>query len=221
MKRVGMAAAALAALVGLSGCGNDPETKENPFTLAFDSAKGNIKLGKKGQGPAPQLTRDVINQIKVPLKLATLESRGVSGGVVQIGRNGADITWATADQIAVVMRGDVVRGTRGLGEDIMSATIPSESELRSSGHVTQRVYYHLDGNDQTVRAKYSCDIVARGVESLEIVQLRYSASHFAEVCKGDHGSFTNEYWFVGGGKIIQSRQWISPSVGFMKLQTLK
>ena len=165
--------------------------------------------------------RAAIDQVQGPLLLATLESRGLSGALVPIGQNGADTTWASADEVAVIMRGGVVRGTRGLGEDLMSAAIPDESALRRDGGSGQRAYYHLDGDDQTVRRSYSCTSHAQGAASLVIVERPYRATRFEERCRGDDGGFTNEYWFLADGRLIQSRQWIGPSVGFLRLQRLK
>lgn len=219
MKRLGMTLAAVLALGGLTGCGNDPESRESPFSMAVDTTRSKVK-GRQSAAAAP-LTRAAVEQVPGPLILATLESRGVRGAIFPAAQNGRTTTWATADQRSVIMDGPVVRGTRGLGEDMMSAAIPSVVELSRGGHVTHREYYFVDGNDQTVRQKYSCDIMAQGSESIEIVERRYNTARYAEVCRGQNGTFTNEYWFAGGTKIVQSRQWISPSVGFLKLQTLK
>ncbi|WP_212522952.1 YjbF family lipoprotein [Actibacterium sp. MT2.3-13A] len=221
MRQLRTAGLVLAALLGLSGCGSDPAVGDNPLLLGVSALRDGVRTRAAGDAPAPALTRAMVDQVQVPLILASLESRGVTGALVPIGQNGADTTWGTADQIAVIMRGDVVRGTRGLGEDLMSASIPGESVLRSANSVTQREYFHLDGDDQTVRRKFSCEIHEQDAAALVIVERRYQARHFEERCSGQNGGFTNEYWFLADGRMIQSRQWISPSVGFMKLQRLK
>ncbi|MGC9369399.1 MAG: YjbF family lipoprotein [Paracoccaceae bacterium] len=221
MKQLKATGLVLAALLGLAGCGSDPAVKDNALVLGVKAIREGTQKRTAGEAAAPALTRAMIDQVQVPLILASLESRGVSGALVPIGQNGADTTWATADQIAVIMRDGIVRGTRGLGEDLMSASIPGESALRRDGNVTQREFFHLDGDDQTVRRKYSCEIHEQDAASLTIVETRYQARRFEERCSGPEGGFTNEYWFLADGRMIQSRQWISPSVGFMKLQRLK
>lgn len=221
MKQVRAAGLVLAALLGLAGCGSDPAVKDNPLLLGVKALREGAQRRARGEAPAPTPTRAMIDQVQVPLIWASLESRGVSGALLPIGQNGADTTWATVDQIAVIMRGGIVRGTRGLGEDLMSASIPSESVLRRDGNVVQREYFHVDGDDQTVRQKYSCEIFEQDAATLIIVERRYRAGRFQERCRGEDGGFTNEYWFLADGRMIQSRQWISPSVGFMKLQRLK
>lgn len=221
MKRVTARGLVLAALLGLAGCGTDPAVKDNPFLLGAQGLRE--ALGKRaGDGAeARALTRAMVDQVQVPLLLATLESRGRSGTLVPIGQNGADTTWATADQVAVIMRGGVVRGTRGFGGDLMSAAIPEESTLRRSGQVFQRSYFHLDGDDQTVRRTYSCRTHQQESESLVILERRFRAQRVEERCRGENGGFSNDYWFLADGRMIQSRQWISPTVGFLKLQRLK
>jgi len=221
MTRVKATGLVLAALLGLAGCGSDPALKDNPLLLGARVLREGSGKAARGAAPGPALTRAAIDQVQGPLLLATLESRGLSGALVPIGQNGADTTWASADEVAVIMRGGVVRGTRGLGEDLMSAAIPDESALRRDGGSGQRAYYHLDGDDQTVRRSYSCTSHAQGAASLVIVERPYRATRFEERCRGDDGGFTNEYWFLADGRLIQSRQWISPSVGFLRLQRLK
>lgn len=221
MKKLRAAGLVLAALLGLSGCGSDPVVKDDPFLLSLKAVREGAQRRARGEAAAPAPTRAMVDQVQVPLIWASLESRGVSGALVPIGQNGADTTWATADQIAVIMRGGVVRGTRGLGEDLMSAAIPGESLLRQGGSVTRREYFHLDGDDQTVRRKFSCEIHEQDAASLVIAEKRYQTRHFEERCSGESGEFTNDYWFLADGRMIQSRQWISQSVGFMKLQRLK
>lgn len=221
MKKVKATGLVLATLLGLAGCGSDPAVKDNAFVLGVKAMREGVQKRKGGEAAAPALTRAMVDQVQVPLILASLESRGVSGALVPIAQNGADTTWATTDQIAVIMRGGLVRGTRGLGEDLMSASIPGESLLRQGGSVTHREFFHLDGDDQTVRRKFSCEIHEQDAASLIIVERRYQTRHFEERCSGKSGEFTNDYWFLADGRMIQSRQWISQSVGFMKLQRLK
>lgn len=221
MTRVKAACLVLAALLGLAGCGSDPAVKDNPFVLGARALREEIGKGAKETAPAPVLTRAMVEQVPGPLLLATLEGRGLSGALVPIGQNGGDTTWASADQIAVILRGGVVRGTRGLGEDLMSASIPDESTLRRGEGSSERVYFHLDGDDQTVRRRYVCTIHERGSAFLTILERPYQARRIEERCRGEKGEFSNEYWFLSDGRMIQSRQWISPSVGFLKLQRLK
>jgi hypothetical protein len=221
MRRLTARGLVLAALLGLAGCGTDPAVKDNPFLLGMQGLREAFGKGAGDGAEAPALTRAMVDQVQVPLLLATLESRGRSGTLVPIGQNGADTTWATSDQVAVIMRGGVVRGTRGLGEDLMSAAIPNESALRRTGQAFERSYFHLDGDDQTVRRSYSCRTDRRESGSLVILEKRFRAQRVEERCRGEGGGFSNEYWFLSDGRLIQSRQWISPSVGFLKLQRLK
>lgn len=218
MTRLGFAAAALAGLLTLGGCGSENSTTATPFTTLLEAAKGKVK-GQQAEAPA--LTRAAVDQFPQPLILARIESRGVTGALAPSQRNGADVTWASSDLVGVILRDGVMRGTRGLGEDLMSADIPSAASLRQDGAVTRRSYFHLDGNEQTQRLNYTCNVYSRGEARLVILERSYNSMHYAESCQGDGPAFINEYWFLNSGKIVQSRQWVSRTVGFLKLQNLK
>ena len=214
IRRIIAAVSAALVVASLSACGNDKAARENPFALALTSIRD--RSAPKAD-PASQLTREAIDQIEVPLILAVLETRDVSGALVQIGDNGGDETWASSYQVAVILRDGVLRGTRGFGEDMMSADVPSLRQLRTDGSATRRSYYHLDGNDQTRTDEFACRVQYSGAESLEVVGRTFATRRYAEVCRNDREQFTNEYWFKNSGKIVQSRQWVSPSVGFLRL----
>jgi len=206
-------------LAGLAGCSSDGNRREHPVLLALDALKQ--RMDEHGAAPPPALTRDMIEPIQVPLYLARLESRGAQGLLFPIGENGADVTWVTADHITVIIRDGVIRATRGLGEDLMSASTPDSAEIAAAAGVTQREYYHIGPDEQTIRRKYTCDLHDLGAEDIVLLGQHYNAHHISESCHGAGQSFVNEYWFDAGGQMRKSVQWVSQTVGFLELQKLK
>jgi hypothetical protein len=133
---------------------------------------------------------------------------------------GDTVTWQTTGRDGVVLRRGVVLQSRGLGDDLMSARVPSAAQISQGSGTFARQYFYLDGADQEIRWDYACTFAASGAETIEIVGLAYATRLVTETCQGAQGVITNQYWFESGGNLRQSVQWISKGVGYMKLGSL-
>ena len=148
---------------------------------------------------------------------ATLPDRGAEAVLGPVSRTGGVTEWQTLDGITLAFRDGVLTGTRGLGDDLMSADVSGDvAMLRGTGsgyHPHIRSY--LDGENQTVFRSYQCRPTARdrnmtGQEAaLRRVTMR---------CVSPRDSFTNVYWLDSGGTVIRSRQWVGPQIGYMETQ---
>lgn len=207
-----MRATCLAAVLLTASCGNSPGVSDG-----YDAF---FALLRERTGPAPEtrpLTRADIAGFTDPLLYAALPEREVEALLGLARRNGTTETWMTPDDIALILRDGVLVGTRGLGEDLMSAAVP---RIRLSGAASPRSAFHIAGDVETVRTDFNC-VIAPGVsDSVTILGETRRLTRVAERCTGPSGDFENLYWFDAAGTIRASRQWVSTSVGYITLQRL-
>lgn len=148
----------------------------------------------------------------------TVPDRGAQAVLGPVSRTGGVTVWQTLDGITLALRDGALTGTRGLGDDLMSADVSGDlAMLRGTGpgghHPHIRSY--LDGENRTVFRSYQCrragtdrDSGPRGT-ALRRVAMR---------CVSPRDSFTNVYWLDGAGAVTRSRQWVGPRIGYMETQ---
>jgi hypothetical protein len=165
-----------------------------------------------------------------PLLLARLES-GVTAGLTPAASNRGYITWQTQDGIALIGRGDVLAGTRGLGADLLSAeTEPVLLALAAGrGDRYRRALRRLDGEGRILVQDYRCELTLGPAETVVVLGRAHATRRSTETCRPVAESdpetpaayraepFVNTY-NVGDGTIWRSRQWIGPAVGYLVLE---
>lgn len=215
---MGRALAALAvAGLGLAGCSSSKITEaQNKQYLQIAMGMFHHKAA-----PLPHLTRAQITAMKQPLYRADLPKRKARAYLLLIGQNDGVNTWTTTDGIMISLRDGVVVRTLGLGQDLMSARMPTAAELRRGKGAVTATYYYLTGDDQSFGVPVKCELSRLGREKIEIASLTYRTEHVRETCAGDSERFTNEYWIEPNGHIRKSKQWIGPDVGYLELQDLR
>lgn len=126
------------------------------------------------------------------------------------GQNGAMRTYMNPAEEAVILRGGMIIGTRGiLGQDLAVAEPGTEGLIRAGASGTgTRVMRYLGGDGLERPLRFSCT-VAPAAQGL--VQ---------ESCEGHGTSFQNTY-AVQGGQISVSRQWVGPGIGYVTIATLR
>lgn len=184
----------------LAGCGNSTKML---MAVAVAKATGGAApaAGAAGSGKGAQL-------------VVALPSQGRSLQFSAIEHDGDVTTWATPDGLQVMLRDGMLIQTRGLGLDLMSAAVPSQSQILA-GKSHSRLHYYLQGSDKSYRRDYSCDVAA-GAQEPALPQAR----HLVETCNSDAGFITNEYYFVGK-KLVLSKQWVSQGVGYAQIAMAK
>jgi hypothetical protein len=208
--------AALAALT-LASCGSDKGATGN-----FSEIRKALtpKFGKTAPAAVPAVTRESVAAAGVPVLRVSLPAREAVA-YLGVRRVKGDITaWETVDRTSVVVQRGIVLETRGLGDDLMSARVPSAAQVTSGTGTFERTYFYLDGADQEIRWDYTCTFATTGQEPIQIIGLAYDTRIITETCRGAQGRITNQYWVEPGGKIRQSVQWISKGVGYMKLESV-
>lgn len=208
------------ALSALSSCGNDSET--------FGPAKVVGMITKPDSGkqdtPAGQptgLTRAALAQIGLPIQLAVVENASVAAIIAKEATNNGVETWATVDDVTLSLREGVVVSTRGLGQDLMVAEVPSTKILRYASEPYQRTHVYLDGSDQRLAVAFSCNVSERSNQVVEIVERKYSTIKVVERCNSGAIGFENEYWIQGASTIRKSRQWIGEELGYLRIEDLR
>lgn len=223
-----MALLLCAALAGLAGCGtaaNDPlssiglglierisgsaEEDPNPIAAAVEN---------------PAVMRQLVDQLDISLLLLEVPSTGGAALYTDIARNGNAVTWQGGEALAVILteRG-VLRGTRGFGDDLMSAD-PRSTEAalteRRSGTV-DRLPILLTGDLRETREIHRCTMEIDGPEQVPIIDRMVTLTRATESCNYSGGSYQNLYWIDASGSIIRSQQWASPGLGHVHLTRLQ
>ena len=214
----------LAGLLALAGCGN--RTDQGVFLKATQS--GALKSKGQGSAPDPQQLATAVQAALAgttePVALGVVEGRNATAILTRIERNGAYSTWGTPDRRTITTRGGMVTATRGLGNDLMSSQPGSSLALvsgRRAGSAT-RVMRYLDGENKTVELVLTCQYAKGGGKRLSAGELKNVAvSEITESCNSADTSFSNSYLVDARGRVLQSRQWLSPTSGHLVMQLLR
>lgn len=220
MKRLLYCLAATAALLALSGCGTE---RQGAGAQVVQSLKPVLRFGPKAPPPGPDdlLTRDVIDQVTVPYAMVGIERRGAYASMTLAGQNGGYNSWVTSDGAGVVLQGELLAGTKGLGADLGTADLGDLAGLiRSKGGGNTRVHTYLNGEGRSFQITYSCTVAQSGSENVTIIGKTYATRVVSETCVSNQETFENRYWIGDSdGVMWQSRQWVSAGVGHVLLFT--
>ncbi|MCF3972480.1 YjbF family lipoprotein [Paracoccus salsus] len=209
---------AAVALASLSACGNgsEDETGSGPLGVLAQTAQQAVAARRaSGQPTAPEKSPDerAAEALRVnpgPLILAGFESLGKTQIMAMTGQNGGTRTYMTPAEEALILRGGMLVGTRGLGNDLSVAEPETEALIRSGASGNgQRVMRYFSGDGLERPLQFNCTVGAGGKPGVIV-----------ESCRGHGADFQNSY-LVQGGQIVVSRQWIGPALGYVTVQTLR
>lgn len=211
------AALSLAAALTLAACGTQPD--DGPSTGAMvREGLGQVLSGAldRGQDATPAAAPDpaamAAEALRVnpgPLILAGLESAGTTQVLAMVGENGSMRTYMTKGQQALILRGGMLIGTRGLGNDLSVAEPGTEALIRSRRAGTGRRIMRLyTGDGLETPIGFQCTVRIEGQNAIED-------------CRAGSLAIENRYLVTDGGGIPVSRQWISPALGYVTIQTIR
>lgn len=207
----------LAALLALSGCGNDGGWGE-----VAPSLRNVFARREPGPDLRTVLTPEFIAAFKQPLMLAELPEYGAQAGVVFASENGASRTWVSPDGISLTFRSGLLTETRGLGGDLMSADLDDVAEGVFGGRAQGlRVHRYLNGEDHLETRAFICDYSRQGGVAATTLAGPFRATHVTENCAGPDIVIENHYWVDGGGQVRKSLQWIGPVPGYVATEVLR
>lgn len=131
------------------------------------------------------------------------------GGGVQTFLSQANQTASYRDGILV--------STRGMGEDLIAASVTGvRAALAAGGGSAVRIHDRIDDQDGILRQTFACEIVADGVQTVDLGTRQVAATFFRENCVSDALSFENNYWVGAGGEIVSSLQFVTLGITYLR-----
>ncbi|AUH33860.1 YjbF family lipoprotein [Paracoccus tegillarcae] len=208
--------ASLALLTACGGNQSEDRVSTSPLGLARQ-ALGQVvaerRAASQPQAPAKspeQMAAEALRVNPGPLILVGMESSGINQVMAMTGENGGMRTYMTPSEQALILRGGMLSGTRGLGNDLSVVEAGTESLIRArqSGSAPRVLrYYAGDGLERPL--SFECSVTPGPNPGVMI-----------ESCEGHGASFQNNY-MVQGGQIPVSRQWAGPGLGYITIQTVR
>ena len=193
----------------------------------FGSQFATDKLGAltgtaKTAAPAAAPSPSAIAANTGDILLVTIMSRNAVAPLTKIAQNEATVTWISPGKVSLTLKDDIVIATRGLNEDLMGATVTGvRAALAAGGGTARRTHSYLNSEDQIVLRDVDCMIVETGPETIVAATGTRDAIKYTESCTSDTAIFTNSYWLdQRGGNVVQSRQAIAPTTGFLQISPL-
>jgi len=154
-----------------------------------------------------------------PLMIVNLEERDALTTFALVTDRNGDRTWRTQDNVTLSTRSGLLTSTRALGADLMSADV-MESEalvLADRAGLAVRIHRYLDGQNGIEIDSYVCEITPFGRQDLTLDGRTVQTRVLTEACTNPDNDFENSYW-VSGGRVVQSRQWVGPDVGAIAMR---
>lgn len=158
-----------------------------------------------------------------PILVGVFEERGSSNTLQLKARNGRTRTWITGDNVALYETDGLIIGTSGLVFDLYTAQAPTPPQWRAARLPARgdRVHRRIAGDGQIVIESYSCDFIPKGTVPFDTPQGRIQSREVTESCGDGEISFDNTYLLDGSGRVVATRQWLGPGIGFVTVQFLE
>lgn len=210
-----------ACLFSMAACSSE-DREETIGTAVYSDLKGRYEAAAKpskgatSAKPSSSGQRDLswIETNTKPLIIVLVEKiEGMAFLAFQV-QNGSYKTWRTKNGATYTFKGPFITGTKALGADLVSASVPSSIKSSGSSH---RTHYYLDGDDQVAPLQAECTWKFVGAETTQIINKAYATKHYKESCVAGEFKFTNDYWLDSTGSARQSRQFVSETVGYVSL----
>ncbi len=208
----------------LASCSSGNDYEVNAVTVAKGFFSKNKKPAQPDQQQLAASVQAAMNATDAPLILVAISGRNVVSVMQKIETNGPYDTYGTSDRRSITLKRGILTASRGLGEDIMSSDVAPVLSLvtnRRAGSA-QRVHRYLDGENVIVPLEATCTVRPGGRVRVVAGDLNREAIAVTEDCRAQTTEFQNSYQVdVVSGRILQSRQWISPMNGYIVIQSLR
>lgn len=233
MNRLARNIAALTAAGALLGACASSDQDEQPTIygqLKEVAVSGVARATGRGIRPpaepplsAEQMAARALAANPAPLILVTLESTGATQVMAMTGENNGMRTYMTPNEQALIMRGGMLVGTKGLGNDLSVAEAPSSASLiraRRSGQST-RTNRYVGGDGVERPLPMNCSVALGQAQNFSFAGTGWNATQVVETCQGSGAEAQNSYLVTASGQIPVSRQWIGPALGYATIQTIR
>ncbi|MEQ9260076.1 MAG: YjbF family lipoprotein [Roseovarius sp.] len=219
----------LAAMV-LTGCSNS-KTDIEPFELVKTYAQS------LRQPSTPPISNEQIIAIVsqkalettepdtplISIRIPEVEFYNVLTVIAENGPHSTWAPWGIVDRRSMVTKNGMITATRALGHDLMSANVDGVLALvqaREEG-AAQYAQRYLNGASQILEAKSTCE-VSRGYQKMvRVGGVERPALQMFSSCISANRQFVDLFLVDASGRILESRQWIGPRMGFATVQSLR
>lgn len=171
--------------------------------------------------PRSAVSRPQLDAAGQPALFAELTALG-SASLMRVKARSADVvTWVTPEGVSLSFRDGVLIGSRGLGQDLISADVEKTlvALAQGDGGYYPKFHAYLDGENQTQFRTFQCLIADRIPETITIVQRTHATTRVEETCVSPGLDVTNRYW-LRDGVMWKSQQWVSPFAGYLLTERL-
>lgn len=164
------------------------------------------------QAPAQAIISGAV--LEGPVMRVQIPSRGADAQLSRVAISNGVETWMAADNISLSFRNGVLVASRGLGFDLMgSEPAGTLTALAGQGKpVYRRQMRYLTGDHKSAYLMVGCRMKTIGLETIGGQRLQ----RMEEQCQAHQDTFTNVFWRNGAGTIVQSEQWISREIGYLR-----
>lgn len=212
--------------IGLSACSSG-ETEATMGKTLTQAALGAVKArasSAKTPDPGAQASGllEAIQSADGPVLLVSVPARDSLAAITPLSQNGSVTTWASQDGLTLSTRGGLVVATRGFGDDLLSvSTAETQTAIAAGGgQYNKTISLFAIGEAPSRKQLFTCTLRESGLEALQILAQSVRAQRYDEECRAPGANFNNAYW-VAGGKIVQSSQWVSPTIKSLAIQAVK
>ncbi|MVO18511.1 YjbF family lipoprotein [Parasedimentitalea huanghaiensis] len=220
--------AAVLGLALLAGCSQGPDGPTLELEVFQLLQQRVASIGGAAAAPVerPPLTRAALDTVEGPYIEVTVENRDIFAYLSQqlVRRDdspGEIVVWRTEDNITLTLRSGVLVATRGLGDDILSASAPVATGKPGPVMGGARSYQIRGLDNKTHALVMVCSLLDLGPAPVEIVEVTYPTRHMQERCETQNSLVVNDYWVDSrSGRVWQSRQWAGPTIGYLRIRQL-
>ncbi|WP_166583355.1 YjbF family lipoprotein [Rubellimicrobium sp. CFH 75288] len=224
--------AAAAALL-LAGCGGPPpdappgasaaETRVLAVAQGIGRLFGGSAVDDVGRPPVgpEQFAPEAIAAAPGAYRIVQINALGINelGRIIQT--NGPRTTLALQSGPTAAFDAGILTATRGFGDDLLTIDAPGLlGLLRAGGGSLTRTAETLDAQDQVVTTRFACQVRPAGRETVDLGLRQATLARFDENCRSDRLIFDNIYWLDERGEIAASRQYVSPTVAYLRANRL-
>ena len=117
----------------------------------------------------------------------------------------------------------MIIATRGLGGDQLAGDASQTLAALQAGRngVTERFVTLLNGESQAETLAFRCQVERQRQTVVDLGPYTADTDLFYETCRNGQIRFRNLFWVERGSrKLVQSRQWISKTVGTLALRSV-
>jgi hypothetical protein len=205
-----------------SGCTNSGESYFARLgELALNTVSG------REEAPQRELTRAELNRI--PYATIAVSSEGASRAyLVPQADNGGYLDYRDAAGNSVRILGGAVAGLETTGHDLEGVSYDRRDPIAYPKRLglwpseLWREYQFAGPGPSRYVVALKCAYTPRGIETIEIAEIRFTLMHVRERCINARREVINSYWVdESTGFIWKSEQWLGPRVGHVTVEIIR